>query len=160
MKENKILSNEELIPNIFEYSHDAIIAIDEMHNIILFNQDAERLFGYSRTEAIGKQLDMLLPPSILTINSFELNRNQNSHNSILMMSEIEKHVGMSKSGATIKVEAKVCKFTSEGQSIFSIFLRNSADEEKSGKNYNSRAFRLKNKSRNIINALKNIAIKN
>ncbi|NNE63582.1 MAG: PAS domain S-box protein, partial [Gammaproteobacteria bacterium] len=43
---------------------DAIISVDKNHAIILFNESAEKLFGYTCEEAIGKQLDLLLPESI------------------------------------------------------------------------------------------------
>ena len=38
---------------IISISADAIISIDEEQRIVLFNEGAERIFGYSRAEAIG-----------------------------------------------------------------------------------------------------------
>ena len=40
---------------------DAIIVIDEMQNIVHFNGAAEKVFGYSADQALGKPLDLLLP---------------------------------------------------------------------------------------------------
>jgi PAS domain S-box-containing protein len=46
---------------IVSISADAIISIDENQCITLFNEGAEKIFGYSNGEAIGAQLEMLIP---------------------------------------------------------------------------------------------------
>jgi PAS domain S-box-containing protein len=46
---------------ILDAASDAIISVDEAHRIIVFNQQAEHLFGYASGEAIGQPLAMLLP---------------------------------------------------------------------------------------------------
>lgn len=40
---------------------DGIVAVDESHNILVFNPAAERMFGLPASQAIGKPLDLLLP---------------------------------------------------------------------------------------------------
>ena len=40
---------------------DAVIASDAAGDIVLWNAGAERMFGYSEAEAIGKQLDIITP---------------------------------------------------------------------------------------------------
>jgi two-component system sensor kinase FixL len=42
---------------------DAIITIDENHTIIGYNFGAEQIFGYSRKEAVGQDLKIIIPPS-------------------------------------------------------------------------------------------------
>jgi PAS domain S-box-containing protein len=45
---------------LFELSPTAITAIDRDHNVTSWNAAAERLFGYSREEAIGRNIDDLV----------------------------------------------------------------------------------------------------
>ncbi len=40
---------------------DAVIASNAAGDIVLWNPGAERMFGYSEAEAIGKQLDIITP---------------------------------------------------------------------------------------------------
>lgn len=46
---------------IVQYAHDAIISIDSSENIVLFNQAASRIFGYTNEEIIGRPLSELIP---------------------------------------------------------------------------------------------------
>lgn len=43
---------------------DAIIAADKDGMIVFWNPGAERVFGFTRTEAIGRSLDMIIPPRL------------------------------------------------------------------------------------------------
>ena len=46
---------------ILSRSADAIISIDTDRRITMFNEAAQRIFGYSEAEAMGASLDMLIP---------------------------------------------------------------------------------------------------
>ena len=58
----KLHASEKKFKAILDTATDAVISIDEDHKIILFNDSAERLFGYSRDEALGRNLNLLIPP--------------------------------------------------------------------------------------------------
>ena len=48
--------------SILDTATNAILSIDESHRITLFNNAAERIFGYSREEVLGEDLGVLIPP--------------------------------------------------------------------------------------------------
>ena len=51
--------------NLIQHSTDGIIGIDKQENIIIFNQSAESLLGYSKDAVIGKMnIRSLYPPEI------------------------------------------------------------------------------------------------
>ena len=58
---SKIKSSEKKFRAILDTASDAIVSIDDNHKIILFNNAAQKIFGYSSQEAIGKDLNMLFP---------------------------------------------------------------------------------------------------
>ena len=47
---------------LLESAPDAMVITDEAGVVTLANQQAERLFGYSREEFVGLGVDILLPP--------------------------------------------------------------------------------------------------
>jgi len=47
--------------SIVAQSEDGIVVIDRFHNIILYNEGAQRIFGYTAAEAMGRHLNILLP---------------------------------------------------------------------------------------------------
>ena len=51
----------DICSTIVEQFEDAVVAIDSNHSIILFNEGAQRIFGYTPDEALGQHLNLLLP---------------------------------------------------------------------------------------------------
>ncbi len=45
-----------------ENTNDAFVTIDEGHRVIFFNRAAEKIFGYSRQEVIGRDLNTIMSP--------------------------------------------------------------------------------------------------
>ncbi|MBM4294008.1 MAG: PAS domain S-box protein [Deltaproteobacteria bacterium] len=52
----------EVASNILLSATDGIVTINEDHQIIGYNYGAEKIFGYPREEALGKDLSILIPP--------------------------------------------------------------------------------------------------
>lgn len=46
---------------IVDQSEDGIVVIDAHHNIVLYNEGARKIFGYTATEVTGRHLNILLP---------------------------------------------------------------------------------------------------
>jgi PAS domain-containing protein len=58
-----------LFEGILEIANDAIISVDSTQHITLFNQGAEKIFGYKFEEAIGQPLSLLLPEQFRSSHS-------------------------------------------------------------------------------------------
>jgi two-component system sensor kinase FixL len=58
----KFRASEKKFRAILNTATDAILSIDDDHRVVLFNDAAQRIFGYSRDEVLGKNLNMLIPP--------------------------------------------------------------------------------------------------
>ncbi len=58
----RLQASEKKFRAILDTATDAILSIDEKQKIVLFNNAAERIFGYSRKEILGKDLSALVPP--------------------------------------------------------------------------------------------------
>lgn len=46
---------------VIETATDAVVTIDESHRILFFNKAAEAMFGYSKEEALGQDLSLIIP---------------------------------------------------------------------------------------------------
>lgn len=55
---------EKIYLKVVESSPDAKIVINSEGEVVVFNQQAEFLFGYDRSEVIGKSVEYLLPENI------------------------------------------------------------------------------------------------
>jgi two-component system, LuxR family, sensor kinase FixL len=53
---------QEINTGIISSATDGLVTIDENHTIIGYNQGAEEMFGYSREEALGQDLKLIVPP--------------------------------------------------------------------------------------------------
>ena len=53
--------SENMFRNAFESSPDAIVGVNRDGRIVRVNQQAERIFGYSREDLIGAPVEMLIP---------------------------------------------------------------------------------------------------
>src|SRR4030088_1313126 len=47
---------------------DAMLAVDRKGNIVLVNQQVERLFGYLRDELVGQKIEILLPAHLASVH--------------------------------------------------------------------------------------------
>src|SRR5262249_55649805 len=56
---NKLLTG--LCSHIVERLEDGVVAIDSHHNIILFNEGSQRIFGYTQDDVMDQHINMLLP---------------------------------------------------------------------------------------------------
>lgn len=62
--------------NILEQCIDAVVSIDENNNITFFNAAAEKLWGYTASEVMGRNVKMLVPRAIQANHDDYVNRNR------------------------------------------------------------------------------------
>jgi PAS domain S-box-containing protein len=115
--------------NILTIAADAIIAVDEAQRIQLFNQGAERFFGYSSDEALGQPLDLLLPPRFVEahrqhVRDFALEPVQARR-----MAERREVMGRRKDGTEFPAEASISKMSLKGPITFTVILRDISDRK-------------------------------
>ncbi len=51
----------EFLSTLVQSTQDAIVCVDEGHNLVLFNPAAESMFEYSAKEILGKRVNKILP---------------------------------------------------------------------------------------------------
>ncbi|PYU93795.1 MAG: hypothetical protein DMG25_08425 [Acidobacteria bacterium] len=58
----RVEASRKLLASIVESSEDAIVSRAREGNVLSWNRGAEKMFGYSAEEAIGRPISMLVPP--------------------------------------------------------------------------------------------------
>ena len=61
LMEGEIRKEKEYTDNLIETAQDAVISIDENGIVIIWNQMAEKTFGYNKDEIIGKSVELIIP---------------------------------------------------------------------------------------------------
>jgi two-component system, LuxR family, sensor kinase FixL len=58
----ELRQKQEINAGIINSATDAIVTINEDHEIVGYNRGAEQMFGYTRQEALGQDLTIIIPP--------------------------------------------------------------------------------------------------
>ena len=111
------LENSEIrFRSLVETATDAIISIDGSRSITLWNHGAEKIFGYSADEAIGKDISLILPPSARDSHALALTRTFSCGQ--LQTAGISREVfGLKKDGTEVPVELTVSRWQT-GEGVF------------------------------------------
>ncbi|NOS85074.1 MAG: PAS domain S-box protein [Ignavibacteria bacterium] len=99
MKDGKN-AHEKFFSDIILNSIDAIIGLDTNYRVFLWNNGAEKLFGYKKDEVMGREFDFLIPENLLQKGEKKFLIDEVSRNGFLANYESER---ITKSGQIINV---------------------------------------------------------
>jgi PAS domain S-box-containing protein len=120
--QNVLLESEERKTAILQSALDAIISIDEKGCILEFNPSAEKMFGYKRSEVMGKEMAELIIPSEFREQHREgLKHYLNSGKGHILGRRIEM-TAVRSDGSEFPVELSIARVETE-EPIFTGFIR-------------------------------------
>ena len=119
------------LASIIDIADDAIISIDKNQNILLFNQGAEKIFGYTAAEVIGKPLDILLPTQYHQAHRRNVINFEKSSDKARRMGKRQEIFVRKKNGEEFPVAASISKLNLDENTIFTAIVRNITEEKKS-----------------------------
>jgi PAS domain S-box-containing protein len=118
-----IQTSEAKFAGILAIAGDAIVSIDANHRITLFNEAAERLFGYSRGEMIGQPMDLLVPIRFRMAHRRHIDRFTSGPDLPRRMAEQREVPGLRKNGEEFPIEASISKVRIGGEWVCTTVLR-------------------------------------
>ncbi|MEB3218831.1 MAG: response regulator [Nostocales cyanobacterium 94392] len=108
---------------IVEIASDAIISTDSNQRITLFNQGAEKIFGYSSKEALGQPLDLLLPQPSVEVHRHHVANFGESSTPSRKIGERREIYGKRKDGSVFPAEASISTLKLGNKIIYTVYLQ-------------------------------------
>lgn len=109
---------------------DAIVAIDESQNIVLFNPAAEKMFGISAQEAIGSPLTRLMPTGYHARHTLHVRNFQHGFETSRPMGPRLVIMGLHANGSEFPIESTISRTNVAGKIQFTAVLRDITERRK------------------------------
>lgn len=111
------------LARILDIADDAIISFDRNQRITLFNQGAEKIFGYSAQEVMGQPLDILLPARFAEAHRQHVTGFGQSPSMARRMGERREIYGCRRDGTEFPAEASISKLHMDNEVVYTVILR-------------------------------------
>ena len=115
---------------MIEAALDAIVTIDAEGSVLEFNASAERTFGYSREDALGRPMsDLIVPPAFRERHRRGMERYLATGETTILGKRLEM-TAMRADGSEIPVELTVTRVPSDGSPVFTAYLRDISERRR------------------------------
>lgn len=115
---------------IIQSAMDAIISIDGSGRIVVFNQSAEQMFGYSAREVLGSSVDRLIPERFRARHHGHVTAYASAGNTARMKHADMPLFGLRKSGEEFSMEASISRSETQDGKIFTVIIRDITERVK------------------------------
>jgi PAS domain S-box-containing protein len=115
---------------IVSIAADAIICVDKDQRITIFNEGAERIFGYPRAAMIAKPLKMLIPERLHVAHEQQFAGFAAGQEASRIIGVRRDVIGLRRNGEEFPAEASISKVGVGGVTLFSVVLRDITERKK------------------------------
>src|SRR3984957_12397175 len=118
-----------LYRGIIDNALDCIVTVDVNGTVVEFNPAAEEVFGFSRNEAVGKELaELIIPPGLREQHRHGLARYLKTGAGPVIGKRLEMPA-VRKDGSEILVELAITALETDRSPVFTPYLRNITDRK-------------------------------
>ncbi len=118
-----LAASEQQLVGIIHSAMDAIITIDDVQRIVIFNAAAEEIFQCSTQEALGKTLDQFIPVSLRSAHRDHIRRFAEVEEIPRRMGAHREISGLRGNGETFPLEASISQIERSGKRWLTVILR-------------------------------------
>lgn len=116
--------------SVLAAASDAIVTVDERQQVLLFNRQAEAIFGYRAPEMIGKPLDCLIPARFRAAHRSHVAKFAAEPVARRDMGERPELRGLRKNGEEFPIEATLSKLELDGRRLFTAIVRDVTERKR------------------------------
>jgi PAS domain S-box-containing protein len=128
--EDAVHAGEALNRAILASALDAVVTIDGAGRVLEFNPAAERIFGYRREDAVGRDMaELIVPPALRDQHRRGFARYLETGEAILLEHRLEI-TGMRADGSEFPVELAITRINLPGRPTFTGFLRDITERKR------------------------------
>jgi PAS domain S-box-containing protein len=121
--EKNLQENQARFAAVVESAMDAIITIDEMQRVIVFNAAAERMFGCGGSEVVGHSLDRFIPLRLRAAHSAHVRAFAATGVTSRAMGKFGDLVALRADGREFPIEASISQAEVAGAKLCTVILR-------------------------------------
>jgi len=119
----KLQESENRLTAIVDSAMDAIIAVDNQQEILLFNNAAEKMFGCSASDAIGSSLTRFIPVRFRSSHGAHLHRFGETGSTSRAMGTNGSLWALRTNGEEFPIEASISHTSDDGEKLFTVIIR-------------------------------------
>ena len=119
-----------LLASVLESAMDAIITVNPQHEIVLFNQAAEKMFGRLRQEVMGQPLEILIPQRFRPHHAGYVEQFGATGATARSMGSVAIMIhGLRANGQEFPVDVSISKVETPGGLLFTAIVRDITDRQ-------------------------------
>lgn len=109
--------------DVLDSAMDAILSVDHEQHIVLYNIAAEKLFGWPRTDVLGRPLDKLIPARFRSAHAGHIAHFGQTGVTSRRMGDQTVLTGLRADGSEFPIEAAISQHSERGVKFFTVILR-------------------------------------
>ncbi|HEX7270900.1 MAG TPA: PAS domain-containing sensor histidine kinase [Casimicrobiaceae bacterium] len=111
------------VTSIIKSAMDPIVAVDEHQRIVLFNAAAEKAFGWTSAQVIGRPLDLLIPERLHSVHRNHVTRFGATGVTSRRMGERMVLAALRSTGEEFPIDASISQHSEGEHKVFTVILR-------------------------------------
>ena len=115
--------SQDRLVGIIDSAMDAIISIDDLQRIILFNPAAEKMFGYTAVEIMGQTIERLIPVRFHEAHRHHIENFGATKTTRRSMGKMDAIYGVRADGEEFPIEASISQVEAQDEKIYTVILR-------------------------------------
>jgi PAS domain S-box-containing protein len=140
--EEEVRKSESRLRAMLEAALDAVVTMDHRGRVLGWNHAAEAIFGYSPSEAIGRDMsELIVPPGLRDAHRHGLARYRETGEPVVLDRRLEL-TGMRRDGSEFPVELTITRIRVPGAPTFTGYLRDITERTQAVRELNASRARL------------------